>query len=807
MDEDFFQWLSHHYHESCVLLSLLASERLLDRLKGDPVYKVPRSGVVAEDPEQSDELEILDLGNCCLNDEDAQVLSALLTKTEVVEAVDLSQNAIGDAGAVALSELLVPNGHVSHLNLSQNNVGEIGGLAFCNSLSRKGASDQPCPVVTLNHNPLPLNLVDLLSTFTPKEPKKFEGSGDFSVVALLQQPEPVVVDDFSSEEDEVVEQSEARVVQSEGDDALEKYVRSNTANGAVEIDLEEVLELPDYPLDLEEMARKDFLEEGVRDLLADSDALNLSNMSFPLQELEAKLRSLQTCHIVELDLSFNDLGSVPNPLPGRLKRLTLKGNRITAIENLYFCPHLQVLDVGGNRLGVEGRALISGLCVLELTELSLSRNSLCDLDVPNSIGHLNDLERLDVSENNLEPVEVINQLGATHPTTLSDLVLAGNAGDYDYKEDARKKLGALVRLDGFNFSARSPSSQAQQKLKSKLFPWRAKNARSSPAGSPVGSDSAELESRDEVSPSKSGGADSEKEYDFADFALLAARLGILELPHERSTFSYFAKTSEMLSDLFGELDSSKKGLLSAKDYALGLDKLQRHFERHISQDRRAITSVIDSRVKVQDYLGNPSLRALFGSFSKLEVADKPTSNAFMTFLDLLRWIDTCFTGRSSRKKATQQKLIVSFFTRERKVPKFNFVDFIFSIFFVCSMTKAPAEKVVKHAVKHVKSKKPITLASADEIVSLESLKEEHIFNVSGSKENRPKDARKIYHEVYMKGFPAEEFVKFRDTDLLLSVLEIAYEEQKKFADADHNRILRLRRSLGDVTKRFHNLVV
>ena len=77
----------------------------------------------------------------------------------------------------------------------------------------------------------------------------------------------------------------------------------------------------------------------------------------------------------------------------------------------------------------------------------------------------------------------------------------------------------------------------------------------------------------------------------------------------------------------------------------------------------------------------------------------------------------------------------------------------------------------------------------------------------GRAQRRPADAKRIYHEVYQRGFPVEEFVKFRDVDLLLTVVEIASEEQEKLAAADYNRVLRLRKDVNDVVRRLQTLVV
>ena len=817
MDEGFFTWLSAQYCESCLLLNILASERLLDRLRGLPFYTIPNAG-----EGDKTEVKILDLADCALNDEDAQVLAALLVKADHVKAVDFSQNEIGDAGAVALSEILVPNAFVSHLNLAQNNVGEIGGLAFCNALScTKG--DFPggrAPIVTLNENPLPLDLRDLLSSFTPRDSKTEEDKDDLTV-STLAAPDQVEANDFSSEEDEVVDQMDgisAADQMEEGREVLERYVRKDVVHpGVVEIDSEEVLELPEYPLDLEELARKDFLEEGIRELLSDSDVLNLSNLGFPLSELEGKLQTLQTCHITELDLSDNGLESIPKHLPESLRRLYLRENEVKSIENLFNCPGLRILDLGGNHLGSTGQAFLTGLCVPALMDLRLAGNSLCDLDVLNSLGHLQNLDRLDLGKNNLEPVEVINQLGEMHASSLRHLILEGNAGAYDYSEIARKKLKNLERLDLHAMGKLSPSPREEESKLSNLFLWRTRRRQKEKDHS--GSASAvkvEPEPSAEdlaLSPSGESQGTAEQTYDFGDFLLLAARLGVLELPHERSSFTYFSRTSEFLSDTFRDLDCVGSGLISGKGYARGFDTIQKHFAEHICKDRRPVDAIIDSRMRIRDYLGNPSLRALFGSFSKAEGSGRPETNALMTFLDLLRWIDTCLMGKTAKttkKKATQQKLIVSFFTRERKVPKFNFLDFIFSIFFVCNMTKLSADKVVKHVVKRLKTTKPITLASADEIMSLDALKADHITQIASPgvpQENETATARKIYHEVYQKGFPVEEFVKHKDTDLLLGVIELAVEDQEKFASADFGRILQLRKSLGDVTRKFQNLMV
>ena len=795
MDEEFFRRLSSQYCESCLLLNILASERLLDRLKRNPSYEVPQG--------KEEVLEILDLSECSLNDNDAQVISALLVKEEVIKAVDLSSNQIGDAGAVALSELLIPNAFVSQLNLSQNNVAEIGGLAFCNALSRKVQTDVH-PVVTLKQNPLPLNVIDLLNSYTKKNE---EGSSlKVSIASLLNEVE---ANDFSSSDDEIVDKAMHEEISdkhdppddTEDDKILERYVRSSAMKSDLDIEGLEILELPEYSLDIEEIARKDFLEQGVQELLVDTDEIILSNLSFPLSDFEAKLKSIQTCHITLLDLSSNDLTCIPNYLPETLRKLVMKENRIQRIENLFNCPHLQTLNLEQNSIGVSGEGYVSGLCALDLCELSLSNNSLSELDILNSIGHLQKLENLDISKNSLEPVEVIQQLGETHSASLLHLTLSENAGNYDYKDIARKKLRALRTLDNTELSECSPTKE-EPKI-SKLFGWRLRRKNKDKiADEKISHKQANVPSAD-----LSEDAPAQSSFDFGDFILLSARMGILELPKDRSTFSYFAKTSEYLNELFHDLDDGKTGCISAKKYAIGFDKIQKHFAHHVSRDvrRRSISSIIDSRVNIQEYLGNSSLQGLYGSFSNLEAQDHPITNGYMTFLDLLRWIDTCFINGASKKTSTQRKLIVSFFTRERKVPKFNFLDFVFSIFFVCSMTKLSAEKIVKHVVKHMKSTKPIMLASTEEMTSLDTLKANHIYEVS--KENWPKDARKMYHDVYKKGFPIEDFVKHKDTNLLLTVLEIAVEEQEKYAAADNSRIIQLRKDLSNVTKQIKELVV
>ena len=804
MDDAFFKWLSSQYCESCLLLNILASERLLERLKAKPTYEIPQTGR-GDRP-----LEILDLSDCCLTDDDAQVLSALLLQEEGVKAIDLSLNQIGDGGAVALSELLVPNGFVSQLNLSQNNIAEIGGLAFCNALSRQADSSessqkgqQASAIVTLRQNPLPLDVSDLLNSYGQKQKKEEEeeqsNSENFSVASLLRSQDQV--NDFSSEDEDVavVQVDNSISIASdevEDDQVLQKFVRKDVTKPCLEVDCE-VLELPEYSVDLEQIARRDFLEEGIEALLSDSDELNLSNLCFTLADLEAKLQSMRTAYVTVLDLSSNDLESIPNYLPESLRKLLLQNNKIKTIDNLFNCPHLQVLDLSQNSLGSNGQGFLPGLCSLSLNELSLSGNSLSDLDVLNSIGHLQKLEKLDVSNNLLEPLEVINHLGQTHSQLLLHLILVGNAGDYNYEDLARKKLLALTRIDEIALSERN--TPKEKPALSKLFHWRSRRKQKNASAEVDRSED------DHVSPSKRIEDETSQEYDFGDFLLLSARLGILELPHQRTSFSYFSKTSEFLCELFQELDHSSSGFISAKSYAIGFDKVQKRYAKHVSRDGRNASAIIDSRCKIQEYLGNHSLQAIFGSFSKLEVEGQPVTNGSMTFLDLLRWIDTCFVGGISKKTRTQQKLIVSFFTRERRVPKFNFLDFIFSILFVCNITKLSPDKVIRHVLKHMRNVKPIELASADEIMSLEALKQSHITEMAsgrgGVEGGGLADARKVYHEIYLKGFPAEEFIKHKNTKLLLSVLDIALEEQEKFVAADQSRILQLRKELKHVTRK------
>ena len=60
MDDAFFKWLSSQYCESCLLLKILASERLLERLKAKPTYEIPQTGR-GDRP-----LEILDLIIFCM---------------------------------------------------------------------------------------------------------------------------------------------------------------------------------------------------------------------------------------------------------------------------------------------------------------------------------------------------------------------------------------------------------------------------------------------------------------------------------------------------------------------------------------------------------------------------------------------------------------------------------------------------------------------------------------------------------------------------------------------------------------------
>ena len=148
----------------------------------------------------------------------------------------------------------------------------------------------------------------------------------------------------------------------------------------------------------------------------------------------------------------------------------MKENRIREIENLFNCPHLQVLNLERNRIGISGDGFLPGLCLLDLRELSLADNSLSELDILNSIGPLQKLKKLDLRRNSLEPLEMITQMEQTHSSSLSELFLAGNAGNYSYEEIAREKLPALRTLDDVVLSERSPTKK-ESKV-SKLFNWR-----------------------------------------------------------------------------------------------------------------------------------------------------------------------------------------------------------------------------------------------------------------------------------------------------------------------------------------------
>ena len=809
MDEDFFAWLADQYAQSCLHLGLLESERLLDRLAGCPTYPVPGAGPLGED------VQILDLADCRLGDEDAQVLAAVISGAEVASAIDLSQNEIGDAGAVALSELLVPSCHVTHLNLSRNEVGEIGGLAFCNALSRaSGLPSSAKPVVTLEQNPLPPSVAAMLARHAPVEPKSDEG-GDpttFSVVELLRAEAGVEGDggDFSSEEEEAPGWAVPKGGAGQ-ELALRRYVRTappaEDPGGAL-VNLEEISQLPDYPIDLEEMARKDFLEQGIRELLVDSDSLDLANLSFPLEDLEGKLDTLRTCRITELDLGFNNLDSVPKPLPLGLRRLYLKGNRIGALENLHHCPMLEVLDLSQNELGGRKGGFLPGLCLLHLSDLSLSRNALCELDVVGTLGHLDCLERLDVSGNNLEPSEIIQQLALTHGAAMKDLSLEGNEGGGEYAAQAKQELDCLEKLDGATMAMaghKGDSGGRHNKLSRLLRPWR----RTAPEG--------QGEEGDELSPSAVGedaGSGGGSSRDFGDFCLLAARLGVLELPHQRTAFGYFSKTSEELWEIFRDLDGGDEGALAPQAFALGLDRLQRRFGDAITSRGARTPAAIEGRSKVQEYLGNDTLRSLFSHFSTPRREGRPQTDAHMTFLDLLRWIDTCFCGKRSRRGRAKQKLMVSFFTRDRKHPEFNFLDFVFSIFFVCSMTEQGVEKVLRRAAERARSTRPDRLTTAEEVTSVSELKQRHVVESAlkaEGKENadvsgKSQEARRAYRDLYLGGLPAEEFVKHRDPELLLGVVETAYKDHVRFAESDGARIRELRKALGDVTRRFQDLL-
>uniref|UniRef100_A0A182Q9P2 LRRCT domain-containing protein n=1 Tax=Anopheles farauti TaxID=69004 RepID=A0A182Q9P2_9DIPT len=116
---------------------------------------------------------------------------------------------------------------------------------------------------------------------------------------------------------------------------------------------------------------------------------------------------------VRLDLSYNELTSVPRLSSDTLQHLSLAHNQIAAVPDKVFAnlSTLQELDLSGNRIQLLGTDALAGLGRLKL--INLSDNRIASIEV-NAFSNALDLHQLILSN---------NSLGAFFNRTESDLYL------------------------------------------------------------------------------------------------------------------------------------------------------------------------------------------------------------------------------------------------------------------------------------------------------------------------------------------------------------------------------------------------
>lgn len=124
----------------------------------------------------------------------------------------------------------------------------------------------------------------------------------------------------------------------------------------------------------------------------------LKKLSVQLNELEELPYTIGSClSLVELRLDFNQLKALPHAISKLhyLEILTLHYNRIKALPSMGNLLHLKELDVSFNELESIPESLC---CAVSLRKLNVGKNFADLRALPKSIGKLEMLEELDISD-------------------------------------------------------------------------------------------------------------------------------------------------------------------------------------------------------------------------------------------------------------------------------------------------------------------------------------------------------------------------------------------------------------------------
>lgn len=765
--------LLSRYSKSCAVLGIIPSEAVCDRLLRNA------NGVNADSL-------CLDLSRCGLECQDVQVLSALLEEGESPHGlkIDVSYNRVGDGGAVALSELLSPTEagamcDIAFIDMSHNVVGEIGGLAVCNAVSRRSASASD--LVLVSHNPIPSDVLDVLAKAAehagPRDMAAGEGgashdeSNDFPTEVNSAFHNAANLDVESEAGSGAAEDGEGEATSS-----LRTLGEGSSPYGTTNEENDESEALPDFALDLGDMAKTALGAEDPS-YIPLADTLDLSNSQLDAKAFEAHVirshaESAGFSALTVLNLSSNGLQAVPRHLPPSLRTLVLRENAIEILEHLHCCPSLHVLDASCNRLGVgasKAKGILRGLCLFGLRELSLANNGLSDMNLA-SLVQLGELECLDLSNNTISPGLVLPRLAemefcaSLHTLEIADNKHWRKGGELalDYRGLAARTLPALRTLDG---EAIDPKLGAgAESTLAKLFKWKrkrsAKGVRVQGAGT------------------SAGDAGGREMFDFSDVMLLAAKLGLLETPQERSSFVYFSKTSESLWLAFQGASGGDGGCMTASQYAAAFDRIQRESLDAISGPGPSM----ERRAKMAEYIRSDALQGMYASMCDDASEEATVCNRRMDYLRFLRWLNICFLGKKGSQKQQQQTLLVrSFFTKERRLPDFNYLDFIFAFVLALSMgkqTTSPAH-ILKYATQQLRERGPPRVPRAA------AQKRRPLGDVDSN----------VPRALLSKGVPAKELVKQRDAAVLVHMLERGAAEQAAAVSEDCARMHVLRTSL------------
>ncbi|KAK2175165.1 hypothetical protein NP493_747g01024 [Ridgeia piscesae] len=136
--------------------------------------------------------------------------------------------------------------------------------------------------------------------------------------------------------------------------------------------------------------------------LVSLETLHMRNTQRTLSNFPVGLDSL--ANLQDVDLSYNDLPRVPEPLYkiSSLKRLNISNNAITELSSLIDTwANLEFLNLSRNKL----TELPNSLCRLtSLRKLYVNSNQIDFNGIPASIGKMHDLEIFSIANNNLETI-------------------------------------------------------------------------------------------------------------------------------------------------------------------------------------------------------------------------------------------------------------------------------------------------------------------------------------------------------------------------------------------------------------------